>query len=243
MSYSIIAGQTPVLTDQNDSGQDYAMGTRFTTSSGGTVSGGRWYFPSILPTAPVQIALFHQDSPTTGTLLASATFVAPVAGAWNVASFAPVVTIVPGQTYVIAIWTTDHYVATVGLLTTPIVNAPLTATDGLFKTSAVMAFPDSGTGTSCYFADVVFNVGAPTTHSTMVGELNRLAGVTDRTKFLDAGGAGNLWAGTTGRSLVAALNIKAGNATPDVWKDLGGVVNQLAGTSGLGVAEALSRVA
>ncbi len=45
--------------------------------------------------------------------------------------------------------------------------------------------------------------------SSLTAELNRLAGITDVTKYLDEQGAANAWAGTTGMPTVGALNIKA----------------------------------
>jgi hypothetical protein len=79
--------------------------------------------------------------------------------------------------------------------------------------------------------------------SSLTAELNRLAGITDVTKFLDEQGAANVWAGTTGMPTVGALNIKASSSrTRDKFKDLDGICNELAGTIGLAAPAALRSI-
>jgi hypothetical protein len=79
--------------------------------------------------------------------------------------------------------------------------------------------------------------------SSLTAELNRLAGITDVTKFLDAQGAANVYAGTTGLATVGALNIKvSASRTRDKFKDINGVCNELAGTTGLAAPAALRSI-
>ena len=79
--------------------------------------------------------------------------------------------------------------------------------------------------------------------SSLTAELNRLAGITDITKFLDAQGAANVWAGTTGLATEGALNIKASSSrTRDNFKDINGICNELAGTTGLAAPAALRSI-
>jgi hypothetical protein len=79
--------------------------------------------------------------------------------------------------------------------------------------------------------------------SSLTAELNRLAGVTDIAKYLDAQGAANKWAGTTGLATVGALNIKASSTrTNDKFKDIDGICNELAGTTGLAAPAALRSI-
>jgi hypothetical protein len=79
--------------------------------------------------------------------------------------------------------------------------------------------------------------------SSLTAELNRLAGITDITKFLDEQGAANAWAGTTGLATIGALNIKADGArTRDKFKHLDGICNELAGTTGLAAPAALRSI-
>lgn len=79
--------------------------------------------------------------------------------------------------------------------------------------------------------------------SSLTAELNRLSGITDITKYLDAQGAANRWASTTGLSTVGALNIKVSSSrTRDKFKDIDGVCNELAGTTGLAAPAALRSI-
>lgn len=79
--------------------------------------------------------------------------------------------------------------------------------------------------------------------SSLTAELNRLSGITDITKYLDAQGAANKWAGTTGLATVGALNIKvSASRTMDKFKDIDGVCNELAGTTGLAAPAALRSI-
>jgi hypothetical protein len=79
--------------------------------------------------------------------------------------------------------------------------------------------------------------------SSLTAELNRLAGITDVSKYLDEQGAANRWASTTGLSTVGALNIKASSSrTRDKFKDIDGICNELAGTTGLAAPAALRSI-
>jgi len=79
--------------------------------------------------------------------------------------------------------------------------------------------------------------------SSLTAELNRLAGITDITKYLDEQGAANAWAGTTGLATVGALNIKAqAGRTRDKFKKINGICNELAGTTGLAAPAALRSI-
>lgn len=61
----------------------------------------------------------------------------------------------------------------------------------------------------------------------LCGELNRLAGITDRMEWRGIAGAANLWAGTTGLELVGALNVKAGLRVNGTCLELNGVLRRL----------------
>jgi hypothetical protein len=78
--------------------------------------------------------------------------------------------------------------------------------------------------------------------SSLTAELNRLAGITDITKFLDEQGAANVYAETTGLATVGALNVLAGKTTPADYKDIDGICNELAGTTGLAAPAALRSI-
>jgi len=79
--------------------------------------------------------------------------------------------------------------------------------------------------------------------STLAGELNRLAGITDIKQFQDERGAANVWAGTTGEALLGALNQKAdAGRSPKDYKGLNAVCNEIAGTTGLEAIPALRSI-
>ena len=79
--------------------------------------------------------------------------------------------------------------------------------------------------------------------SSLTAELNRLAGITDITKYLDAQGAANKYASTSGLGTSGALNIKASSSrTSDKFKDIDGICNELAGTTGLAAPAALRSI-
>lgn len=79
--------------------------------------------------------------------------------------------------------------------------------------------------------------------STLVGEMNRLAGITAITAYKDLQGAANAYAGTSGLGVVAALNLKAdANRTPNNYKGFAAVCNELAGTTGLSALAALRSI-
>ena len=79
--------------------------------------------------------------------------------------------------------------------------------------------------------------------STLVDELNRLAGITDLLQYQDAQGAANVWAGTTGLALLGALNeIAETGRLPKDYKGLNAVCNEIAGTTGLEAIPALRSI-
>ena len=79
--------------------------------------------------------------------------------------------------------------------------------------------------------------------STLVDELNRLAGITDLLEYQDAQGAANVWAGTTGLGLLGALNEEAeAGRSPKDYKGLNAVCNEIAGTTGLEAIPALRSI-
>ena len=79
--------------------------------------------------------------------------------------------------------------------------------------------------------------------STLAGELNRLAGITDIKQFQDEQGAANVWAGTTGLALLGALNeIAEAGRSPKDYKGLNAVCNEIAGTTGLEAIPALRSI-
>lgn len=188
MTETLFGATVPSLVNEAD-GIPYALGTRFTTNASGTITHGRWYFPTTIPdpSVQVQIGLFSVASP--GTPLATATFpLGSTLGAWNQVAFGTPVAITTGITYEISVWTPLRYVATSGFgypisgtnLTAPSPNGYFTANTPVL----VMAATNSG---ASYFADVVFEPGGgasptglaiPITFGTPAVSLNRTAAPT-----------------------------------------------------------------
>lgn len=82
-----------------------------------------------------------------------------------------------------------------------------------------------------------------TAGSTLTGELNRLAGITNVASYKDTQGAANAYAGTSGLGFIAALNYKASTSRqPNDYKGLNAVCNELAGTTGKSAVEALRAI-
>jgi hypothetical protein len=82
-----------------------------------------------------------------------------------------------------------------------------------------------------------------TAGSTLTGELNRLAGITNVVSYKDTQGAANAYAGTSGLGLIAALNYKASTSRqPNNYKGLNAVCNELASTTGKSAVDALRAI-
>lgn len=144
----------------------YTLGTLFTASADGKIYGARWYFPDLLPTQPVVATLYSWTSETTGTALASATFVNCQSG-WNQVLFSSPVAISANTKYVITAWTNDYYASTAGQFTSAgITNATGTLTAPQDSSSAHngkyhaggsgSTYPNQTFGGGCYFPDVLY---------------------------------------------------------------------------------------
>lgn len=170
MADSIFTSETPSLTNAND-GTRYTLCTLFRAAVDGTITHGRWYFPTTLPSSSPVFALYSRTSDAAGTEMARATFSDPVAGAWNTVVLASAQPVTAGSYYYAAVWTPDRYVATGGFFAGSAVTsgnlvAPADDTDvprrnGRFNDFGTEPeYPDAQFGGGCYFADVVFVAGA-----------------------------------------------------------------------------------
>ncbi len=162
------AATEPQNLDSSD-GNDYNLGTLFSADADGKIHGVRWYFPGTLPDASVVGVLYSWTSDAAGTELARVTFHNPQTG-WNEALFAAPVDIAANTKYLVSVWTSDHFVSSVGTFASAgIANGNLTAPqdvsgahNGKFLVSAGSpSYPTSTFGSNCYFADVLF-VGSAT---------------------------------------------------------------------------------
>lgn len=163
MAESIFTSQTPGFPNETDG--PYTLGTVFSSSVPGRVTGIRWYFPTTAPGTTV-VGILYRES--TGAVLGTVNFSAtPVAGTWNVATFASPIDIDATTNYVTAVLTQDRYVATGGLFNgTAITNGHLTAPaddvglrNGRFNSGGTATYPTGSFGANGYLVDVVFGTG------------------------------------------------------------------------------------
>jgi len=166
VAQSIFTSQVPAAS-QNDT-TDYTIGTLWYSDVAGEATRSRWRFPSTLPTQTAIGLLYRYTNESTGTELARANFVNPVAGQWNLSELYPTpVTIDPFPAmYIWAVWTSDWYVFTSGFFTgNAVVNGNLTAPaddtvtprrNGRGEVTAASPDYPGSFGPACYFADGVF---------------------------------------------------------------------------------------
>lgn len=170
MSESLFTSQTPAG-QFSDGAPGLTLATLFTPAVDGTVTGIRWYFPSILPAGTVTAQLYSRTDDSSGTLLASGTFTSPTGGAWNTAALTST-PVTAGSYYYATIWTPDRYVVTTNFFLSALVNGNLTAPasdngiprrNGRFAAGASPTYPTTSSNEPCYFVDVVFTAGGGAT--------------------------------------------------------------------------------
>lgn len=166
MAESLFTSQTPVSGNIND-GTTYTLGTVWTPAVDGTVTHLRMFAPTSAPAGPVVGVLYRLDSDTTGVELSRATFGALALGGWNTVELPSAVSVSAGSYYVACYITPDRFVLTLDMFTTSaVVNGNLTAPQsgvpyGNGRLHVGDGFPEITSGDrACYFADVVFEVGA-----------------------------------------------------------------------------------
>jgi hypothetical protein len=151
---SLFTGRTPATAAVND-GAAVEVGTAFTPSTAGTVTGIRFYKGSG-NNGPHVGSLWS----ATGTRLGQVPFTGESAGGWQTATLASPVAVAAGTTYVVSyLAPAGHYSATGGFFATPYTAGPLTArsgANGLFTYGAGGGFPDQSYGATNYFVDVLF---------------------------------------------------------------------------------------
>src|ERR1035437_947480 len=135
------------------------VGVKFSTATGGKITGLRFYKGSL------NVGAHTADLwSSTGTLLATATFTNESASGWQQVNFSNPVTITPGTTYVASYHTNGNYSDTTGYFDTyngqahGSLAAPGDALNGVFAYGAGSIFPNniSSTGDN-FWVDVVFS--------------------------------------------------------------------------------------
>ena len=150
----------PVAADSGD-GSPITVGTQFTASVNGYVTGVR-YYRAAANTGPHIGTLYS----AAGASLASVTFTDGAAG-WTTAALATPVAVTVGTSYVVAVFDpVGHYSAAAAFFPVPYVNAPLTGTAGLFTYGSTMTVPTSSYNNGFYYVDPVFTVSAGTAPAT-----------------------------------------------------------------------------
>ena len=131
------------------------LGVRFVASAGGMVTGIR-YYKSANDTGTHTGTLWS----STGTLLATGTFVNETASGWQTLQFSNPVSITAGTSYVASYQSNGNYATTPNYFTTDHVSGLLTAPaagNGLFTYGAANAMPTSSYQSTNYWVDVLLS--------------------------------------------------------------------------------------
>ena len=148
---------TPAQTSTNDpSGVE--LGMKFAASAQGTITGIR-YYKSALDTGTHSGSLWT----TTGTRLATATFVNETASGWQTVMFSQPVTITAGTTYVASFHSNGNYAVSPNYFNATRTNGPLSAPsssssggNGVYAYGSTSIFPGGSYNASNYWVDVLF---------------------------------------------------------------------------------------
>lgn len=158
MAQNLFTSQIPSSTDVNDS-HVYTLGTVIIPAVGGSVTAGRWYFPTTLPSGTTQFVLYDLVAQTE---LARKAFVAPIPGTWNSTTLTSPVLLTSARAYIACVVTNDHYVAQANFfagvgITQGDLRAPVTTeiANGRFLDGSD-GFPTGSFGGGCYFVDFTF---------------------------------------------------------------------------------------
>lgn len=156
---------SPTSTPANlaNDGVGVEVGMKFRSSQNGQILGLRYYKGSNFTTGTRVGHLWT----STGSLIASATFVNETASGWQEVLFATPVGIAANTTYVVSYHSSDgHYTVTNPYFTSAAVNGPLRGLvygedgpNGMYLYTPTAAFPTSSYGSSNYWVDVVFSQG------------------------------------------------------------------------------------
>jgi hypothetical protein len=157
---TIFGTTAPTVTVENDNAGGIVVGTKFRSALNGLVTGVRFYKAS--GNSGTHQGLLYNS---TGTLLAQATFTGETATGWQQVSFSNPVSIVAGQTYIAAYFSSSgNYSSTNGYFSQPAINSPLTGladgtdgTNGVYIYASAPAFPINSYQKGNYWVDPVFN--------------------------------------------------------------------------------------
>ncbi|KQV33388.1 MULTISPECIES: DUF4082 domain-containing protein [unclassified Rhizobium] len=155
---------TPAQTSTNDP-NGVELGMKFVASAQGTITGIR-YYKSALDTGTHSGSLWT----TTGTRLATATFVNETASGWQTVMFSQPVAITAGTTYVASFHSNGNYAVSPNYFNVNRTNGPLTAPsssssggNGVYAYGSTSTFPGGSYNASNYWVDVLFERSASNT--------------------------------------------------------------------------------
>jgi hypothetical protein len=159
---TLFGDAVPVQASVADDPSPVELGTAFTASQSGVVTGLRFYKGA----ANTGTHVGHLWSPS-GALLASVTFADETASGWQSAAFATPVRITAGQTYVISYFAPHGaYAATERYFDQDVTNGALTAPasdNGLYLYTTAGGEPQYSYKATSYFVDVFFAADATST--------------------------------------------------------------------------------
>ncbi|MGW5430279.1 DUF4082 domain-containing protein [Streptomyces sp. NPDC004059] len=157
-------GTVPATTDMTGDPNSVELGTRFTSSADGWVTGVTFYKGT--GNTGTHTGSLWSDG---GTLLASGTFTNETASGWQTLTFATPVAITAGTAYVVSYHAPNgNYAVDGGYFTAAHQSYPLTATadttahhNGLYKYGTDSAFPNGSYGSANYWVGPVFTADNP----------------------------------------------------------------------------------
>jgi hypothetical protein len=157
-------GTVPATTDMTGDPNSVELGTRFTSSADGWVTGVTFYKGT--GNTGTHTGSLWSDG---GTLLASGTFTNETASGWQTLTFATPVAITAGTAYVVSYHAPNgNYAVDGGYFTAAHQSYPLTATadttahhNGLYKYGTDPAFPNGSYGSANYWVGPVFTADNP----------------------------------------------------------------------------------
>lgn len=149
---------TPATVDAGD-GSATVLGTKFTSDTGGSITGIRFYKASANTGAHVG-ALWSAS----GTKLAEGSFSGESASGWQTLTLAQPVTVTADTTYVVSYLAPNgHYSVTGAGFASAFDNPPLHAlasANGVYAYSGTSVFPTSTWNSTNYWVDVLFAPGS-----------------------------------------------------------------------------------
>lgn len=150
---SNLFGSTVVPESNTYSDSSVELGIKFSATTSGTVTGIR-FWKNLINTGTHVGNLWT----STGTLLASATFVNETASGWQEVLFSQPVQITPSTTYVASYHSNNAYSAGNGYFLTTFTNDPLIApaSAGVYTYGPSSIFPTTSFNGSNYWVDVMF---------------------------------------------------------------------------------------